>query len=142
VSEQLAPGETRRGADAILTLKGRIKFLQTGLKKEANVRVTCDKPENVLFQAVLARGDRRLAPVLFAMAATGMGWKQAMKENGLGAEQFAVRGYGKDESLPWEIVDHGVKHGYLWDEYMKAFAEKQTSPCDTKVCRRCGVCHD
>jgi len=142
VSEQLAPGETRRGADAILTLKGRIKFLQTGLKKEANVRMTCDKPENVLFQAVLARGDRRLASVLFAMAAKGMGWKQAMKENGLGAEQFAVRGYGKDESLPWEIIDHGVKHGYLWDEYMKAFAEKQTSPCDTKVCRRCGVCHD
>jgi radical SAM superfamily enzyme YgiQ (UPF0313 family) len=142
VSEQLAPGETRSGAEAVQTLKGRIKFLQTGLKNEANVRISCDKPEHVLFQAVLARGDRRLAPVLHEMAATGMGWKQAMKKNGLGAEQFAVRGYGRDESLPWEIIDHGVNHGYLWDEYMKAFAEAPTSPCEPTVCRRCGVCHD
>jgi len=142
VSERLAPGETRTGASAVQTLKGRIKFLQVGLKKEANVRMTCDKPENVLFQAVLARGDRRLASVLMDMAAAGIPWKQAMKKNRLTPEQFAVRGYAKEEPLPWNIIDHGVTQGYLWDEYMKAFAEKQTSPCDTKVCRRCGVCHD
>jgi len=141
VSERLAPGETRTGAEAVRTLKGRLKFLQMGLKKEANVRMTCDKPENVLFQAVLARGDRRLAPVLMDMAA-GIPWKQAMKKNRLAPEQFAVRGYAKEEPLPWSIIDHGVTQGYLWDEYMKAFAERQTLPCDTKVCRRCGVCRD
>jgi hypothetical protein len=76
------------------------------------------------------------------MAATGIGWKQAMKKNRLCVEQYAVRGYGRDDALPWSIIDHGVKQDYLWDEYMKAFAGKQTSPCDTTICRRCGVCHD
>lgn len=142
VSERLAPGETRDGADAVRALKEKIKFLQRGLKKEANVRMTCDKPENVLFQAVLARGDRRLAPVLFDMAAEELSWKQAMRKNHLQAEQFAIRGYGSDEPLPWSIVDHGIKQQYLWDEYMKAFAEKSTMACDTRVCRRCGVCDD
>lgn len=142
VSERLAPGELRNGADAVRTLKTRIKFLQNGVRKEANVRMTCDKPENVLFQAVLARGDRRLAPVLLDMARQDLPWKQAMRKNGLQAEQFAVRGYGCDEPLPWNIVDHGIKQQYLWDEYMKAFAEKPTRACDTRVCRRCGVCGD
>ncbi len=140
VSEQLASGERRDGAEAVSALKGKIKFLQKGLKGEANVRISCDKPENVLFQAVLARGDRRLAPVLLDMAVQGVSWKQAMRRNELTAEQFAVRGYGSDEPLPWNIVDHGIKQQYLWDEYQKAFAEKSTLACDTKVCKRCGVC--
>jgi radical SAM superfamily enzyme YgiQ (UPF0313 family) len=142
ISERLAPGETRTGTIAVRNLKDKIKFLQMGLKKETNVRMSCDKPENVLFQAVLARGDRRLGPVLFDMAAHDMPWKQAMKKNKLTAEQFCIRGYGCDEPLPWNIVDHGIKQQYLWDEYMKGFAEKSTVACDTKVCRRCGVCHD
>ncbi|MFH2124724.1 MAG: radical SAM protein [Pseudomonadota bacterium] len=142
VSERLAPGETRDEVEAVRALKEKIKVLQRGVKKEANVRMTCDKPENVLFQAVLARGDRRLAPVLFDMAAEGLSWKQAMRKHHLQAEQFAIRGYGGDESLPWNIVDHGIKQQYLWDEYLKAFAEKPTMACDTRVCRRCGVCDD
>ena len=142
LSQRLAPGETGNSAAAVRALKGKIKFLQQGLKKEANVRMTCDKPEHVLFQAVLARGDRRLAMVLFDMASQDLPWKQAMRKHGLEAEQFAVRGYSCDEPLPWNIVDHGIKQQYLWDEYMKAFAEKPTIACDTKNCRRCGVCHD
>jgi radical SAM superfamily enzyme YgiQ (UPF0313 family) len=142
VSGRLAPGESADAAGVVRALKNKIKFLQRGLKKEANVRMSCDKPEHVLFQAVLSRGDRRLAPVLFDMASQNLSWKQAMGKNGLSAEQFAVRGYGCDEPLPWNIVDHGINQQYLWDEYMKAFAEKPTTSCDTKVCRRCGVCHD
>lgn len=142
LSQRLVPGESGDSAAAVRALKGKIKFLQQGLKKEANVRMTCDKPEHVLFQAVLARGDRRLARVLFDMASQDLTWKQAMRKNGLEAEQFAVRNYSCNEPLPWNIVDHGIKQQYLWDEYIKAFAEKPTMACNTKNCRRCGVCND
>lgn len=142
LSERLMPGESGDGAGAVRALKGKIKFLQSGLKKEANVRMICDKPESALFQAVLSRGDRRIASVLFDMAVENLSWKQAMRKNDLQVEQYAVRGYGCDEPFPWNIVDHGIKQQYLWDEYMKAFAEKPTLACDTKICRRCGVCND
>ena len=141
LSQRLVPGEAGDSAAAVRALKGKIKFLQQGLKKEANVRMTGDKPEHVLFQAVLARGDRRLAMVLFDMASQDLTWKQAMRKNGLEAEQFAVRNYSCNEPLPWNIVDHGIKQQYLWDEYIKAFAEKPTMACNTKNCRRCGVCN-
>jgi radical SAM superfamily enzyme YgiQ (UPF0313 family) len=142
VSQRLAPREMGDGVMAVRNLKESLQFLQMGIKKEANVRMSCDKPETVLFQAVLARGDRRLAPVLLDMAIRDLPWKQAMKRHNLTVEQFAVRGYGSDEPLPWQIVNHGIDGGYLWKEYEKAFVEKSTMACDTKVCRRCGVCHD
>ncbi|MEN8188556.1 MAG: radical SAM protein [Thermodesulfobacteriota bacterium] len=140
ISERLAPGELRPAAEAVANVEKRLQFLRNAIKKESNVQITCDKPARELFQAVLSRGDRRLAPVLYDMVMSQTNWKQALKKNGLCPEQFAVRGYGPDEPLPWEIVDHGISPGYLWQEYERAFMEKTTKPCDTRICKRCGVC--
>ncbi len=140
VSEQLGSGEIRPVADAVYTLKNRLKFLKKGLAIYSNVTVNTDKPENVLFQAVLAKGDRRLAEVLLMMAAQGKSWKQAMKQVDLTAEEYAIKGYDSNSFLPWEIIDHNLKKGYLWQEYIRAFDEKLTTACRVDICRRCGVC--
>jgi hypothetical protein len=123
-------------------LKKKIRFLRNGLAGETNIHLNCDNPEKVLFQAVLARGDRRLAPVLMEIAEKAVPWKQAMKKNSLHPEQFAVRGYGKDENLPWYVIDHGINHRFLWQEYMKAFRAEATQPCKIGSCRLCGVCDE
>ncbi len=140
VSEQLAPGETRPMDQALGLLKGRIKWLQQELRHEANIRMNSDKPEQVLFQAVLSRGDRRLAPVLLDMADSGRPWKQAMKRQGLSPEQFAICGHDRESVFPWSIVGQEISQEYLWQEYMKGLAEKTTLPCEPERCRRCGVC--
>lgn len=142
MSSPLPAGVTGDAQKAVAELKRRQKILRQGIAPFANVHLQFDKPENVLFQAVLARGDRNLAPVLDTMAATGCNWKQAMKEHRLFAEQYAVCGFDRNTWFPWYIVDHGIEHEYLWQEYQRAFDEKLTSACDTKICRRCGVCND
>lgn len=128
--------------DVLAELKRRQKLLRTGLGAMANVQIQFDKPESVLFQAVLARGDRRLARVLESMASRGIGWKQAMKMHELTAEEYAIRASGEDRWFPWYVIDHGIDPAYLWHEYQRAFSEKLTIACETSVCRRCGVCHD
>jgi radical SAM superfamily enzyme YgiQ (UPF0313 family) len=140
VSGQVEPNEPLSHKEVLATLKDKIKFLRKGLAGEANVQLQTDKPENVLFQAILSRGDRRLSRVLLDMAMNGKGWKQSMKSNGLQPEDFAVRGYDNKTPFPWEVIDHGIDPQYLWREYLKSFSEKYTASCDTKVCRRCGVC--
>lgn len=140
--EELVVGEEGNAATAIKSLKAKIDFLRKGVRSEANVRMNHDKPENVLFQAVLARGDRRLATVLATMAKTGAPWKQAMRKNGLRPETFAIYQYGKDDYFPWNIVDHSIKQEYLWQEYQKGFQARTTIACDTSLCKRCGVCGD
>lgn len=142
LSEQLPSGTFGDARAAVIELKRRQKFIKKGLASYKNVHVHFDKPETVLFQAVLSRGDRRLGPVLVEMARTGRSWKQVMKSHGLTAEQFALSGAGESDTFPWYIIDHGIEEKYLWYEYLRAFDEKLTVACDTAVCRRCGVCHD
>ena len=140
VSEKLSTNETHRASDSIYTLKSRLKFLKKGFSRYSNVIVNTDKPENVLFQAVLAKGDRRLATVLLLMAGHGKSWKQAMKQADLTAEEYAIKGYNNKSFLPWEIIDHNLKDNYLWQEYIRSFEGKLTAACRTDVCRQFVVC--
>ena len=140
--EQLETGEEGSPARAVKSLKAKLDFLRKGLRPEANVRLNHDKPDNVLFQAVLARGDRRLAKVIATMARKASPWKQAMRAHGLRPETYAIHQHGEDDYFPWNIVDHGIQQEYLWQEYQKSFQARTTVSCDTAVCRRCGVCGD
>ncbi len=142
IPERLAEGESRSQKTVVSNLREKIRFLRKGLAGEANVHLQADKPEKVLFQAVLSRGDRRLAKVLLGMAREAISWKPAMKKNNLLPEQFALCGHGRERIFPWFVIDHGIEPGYLWLEYMKAFEEKTIEACDTRICRRCGVCRE
>ncbi len=141
IDEQLAPGEMRSGTQALHVLKKKLTFLRKGLKNRTNVHLRCDNPDKVFFQAVLARGDRRLAPVLLDMATQSISWKQAMKNHGLQPEIYAVCGHGENDVFPWYIIDQGIDPGFLWREYMKAFRAETTLGCRSG-CRLCGVCND
>ncbi len=140
IGERLEPGEIRSPTDALQNLKKKITFLRKGLTGRTNIRLRCDRPDKVLFQAVLARGDRRLAPVLLDMAERGVPWNQAMKRHGLRPEPYAICGYGEDTVFPWYIIDQGIDPDFLWREYLKAFRAETTGSC-SPGCRLCGVCN-
>ncbi len=138
----LKAGEHVSSQKVVVELKRRQKYLRKGLSDINNVHIQFDKPEHVLFQAVLARGDRKIATVLDTMAATGCNWKQAMKMNALTPEEYTLCSFDERSCFPWYVIDHGIDRSYLWQEYQRAFEEKLTVACDTRICRRCGVCHD
>ncbi|MBE0582930.1 MAG: radical SAM protein, partial [Desulfofustis sp.] len=141
-SSQLAPGRTISGSAAIGLFREKISLLKRAVAGRANLRISFDAPDQALFQAILARADRRVAAVLLTMAGSGISWRRAMKMHGLTEELYATRQYGPDSLLPWQVVDQGIDDSYLWGEYCRAFAAKATVPCDTRRCRRCGVCHE
>jgi radical SAM superfamily enzyme YgiQ (UPF0313 family) len=142
VSEKRADGSVVSAGAAVKDLRGKIKILKKGLAALPNTRASFDNPDHALFQAVLARGDRRLAPVLLNMAASGISWKQAMKQGGINPELYATRQLELGSWFPWNIIDHSIHESYLWSEYCKSMDAKTTSPCDTTLCRKCGVCND
>ncbi|MGB5232880.1 MAG: radical SAM protein [Desulfoprunum sp.] len=141
LSEPLPPGEHGDARQVVAELRRRQELLRAGITGLANVHLTHDRPEQVLFQALLAKGDRRLAAVLLDMVTNRSPWKKAMARQQLEVEQFVICGHDETSVFPWDILDHGIGRGYLWREYRKAFAEKTSPPCDTAICRRCGVCH-
>lgn len=108
--------------------------------------------ETSFLEAVLARGDRRLAPVLeraFALGCRLDGWRehfrydlweQAFREAGVDPAAYAYRRYAYTDTLPWEHLDAGVSKKFLALEHRRALAGETTADCRTGDCTGCGLC--
>jgi radical SAM superfamily enzyme YgiQ (UPF0313 family) len=121
-------------------LKDKLKFLRKNLSGVANLKIMGEKPDRAFMQAVLARGDRRLANAIVEYATGGGNWIHAFRRAGIDPEDYAMRNRDRGELFPWQVIDHGIKQDYLWAEYRRALSGRTTEPCDTARCRRCGVC--
>jgi len=133
------------GFGPVDALKAKIKFLRKGLATLHHLQLIVDQPDNAYFQAMLARGDRRVGELLLTLQEQGKNWRQVYKQAGLDPDFYAVRTRCRDEIFPWDIVDHGIDRSYLWHEYQQALLAKTSRPCDIGAniqCRRCGVCRD
>ncbi|MDR3089104.1 MAG: radical SAM protein [Desulfobulbaceae bacterium] len=135
-------GDSPDPKEAVAELRRRLRLFRQAVRECANTSFHHDKPENTLWQAVLAKGDRRLAPAILDMAMRGRPWTQALKNHDLTTADFTSQGSRADTPLPWMILDHGLNDEYLRRDYERALAEKTTAPCQPATCRRCGVCHD
>ncbi|BEQ16322.1 radical SAM protein [Desulfoferula mesophila] len=120
-------------------IKARVKKVQKALAGAANLKVISDVPKYARLQAVLARGDRRLTPLLEILA-QGLPAERAYGEAGVDPEFFAHRRREKDELLPWDFIDHGISRDYLWNEAERSRTQKQSPVCAPDTCRRCGAC--
>lgn len=121
------------------TLKRRFKQLQNGFKKDRRIRLLTESLKGTLLQAVLARGDRRLAPALAAAAVESVEVKGALQRQGIDLQAYACRFLEPGGPLPWKHLDMGVTEAYLLRERENAFAGKFTPMC-FDGCTRCGVC--
>ena len=133
------------GFGPVEALKAKIKFLRQRLAALHHLQFIVDQPDHAYFQAMLARGDRRVGQTLLALSEQGGNWRQVYRQAGLDPDFYAVRPRDRHELLPWEIIDHGIDRSYLWHEYQQALVAKSSRPCeigDNTKCRRCGVCHD
>ncbi|MGB4598367.1 MAG: TIGR03960 family B12-binding radical SAM protein [Trichlorobacter sp.] len=128
----------------------RQRFLRDELKRR-KLHYKYQEPELSFLEGVVARGDRRLAPVLERAVALGCqfdGWRehfslerwlQAFRECGIDPEWY-LRERSQDELLPWAHLDSGVNPGFLLQEYQAALAEAITEDCRSGHCSSCGVC--
>ena len=121
-------------------LKKRIKKLKRALSGVANVRVHADVPRWAYIQALLSRGDRRLAPLLETVCNNGGNWPKAIKTVNVNPDFYVYRERDREELFPWDFIDHGVSKEYLWQEYQAALVGQTTDPCEPAECKRCGVC--
>ena len=101
-------------------------------------------------EAILARGDRRLADVVEAVWQAGgrlEGWEDhfsparwytAMEQVGLSPDFYATRKREYDERMPWDHLDYFVSKEFLIREN-KLTHESKTTPNCRQQCAGCGV---
>ncbi len=107
-------------------------------------------PDLSRLEAVFARGDRRLGPVIETAVRNGArldGWDEyfnyakwydAFRQCGIDEDFYATRGYGEEEILPWDTIDVGVTKKFLKLERKRAYSETVTPDC-RHGCAGCGA---
>jgi radical SAM superfamily enzyme YgiQ (UPF0313 family) len=126
--------------DDVGLLKRKIKKIKSGLRKVANLRINSDVPRWAYIQAMLSRGDRKVADILALAHANNGNWAQTLKTVPVNPDFYVLRQRDLDERLPWDFIDHGIKKSYLQKEYQRARRAQTTPDCQVESCKMCGVC--
>ncbi|MBQ3541706.1 MAG: TIGR03960 family B12-binding radical SAM protein [Oscillospiraceae bacterium] len=107
-------------------------------------------PDLSRLEAVFARGDRRLGPVIAEAVKNGArldGWDEyfnyakwfdAFEACGIDPDFYTVRGYDEKEVLPWDTIDVGISKKFLLRERKRAYEEVITPDC-RESCAGCGA---
>ena len=107
-------------------------------------------PDLSRLEAVFARGDRRLGPVLERAVASGArldGWDEyfnyskwfdAFQACDVEESFYTTRGFGEEEILPWDTIDVGVSKKFLLRERQRAYDGAVTPDC-RHGCAGCGA---
>ncbi len=135
--------------DSIESLKEKQLHLRSVIK-DRKIKYNYHDAEVSVIEAILARGDRRLAKAIAYAVEDGAvfdawdeyfdfdRWMRAFERAGVDPDFYTTRGFGLDEVLPWDVIDCGVTKEFLKRERQKAYEEKTTPSC-AEHCSGCGA---
>ena len=126
--------------EPVRSLKKKFMRIRKALGRLPHIKLSFGSPNEAYLQTYLSRGDRRVLSFFKTYLANGHNEKKALLESSPSADSFVYRQYGKDDILPWDVVDHGYKNDFLWSDYQRGLKEGVTPVCDTAVCKICGIC--
>ena len=127
----------------------RVKLLRDNMRGRS-IHYNWHDPETSFLEAVLARGDRRLAGVIETAWRDGAKmdawseyfsfarWQQAFQTCGIDPAFYANRTRAREEVLPWSVTSTGVSTPFLWRERERAYQAQITPDC-RKQCTGCGA---
>ncbi len=101
-------------------LADKLETIKSGVRPLGTVRVLHENPREAALQALLARGDRRVADLVEAAARLGGDWRRALREWDGDLDHETTRPRALDERLPWDHFEVGVKKTGLVREWERA----------------------
>jgi len=153
---QVAPEEAQRRIRLVRqALSGDAEDGPQGRRRggrRSGVKLDWSDPDMSRLEAVLSRGDRRVAGVVLEAWRAGArfdGWREhfrpgiwgeAFRKVGLDPAFYANRERPDDEVLPWDHLSCGVDREFLVRERQRAVAGEVTPDCRWASCSTCGVC--
>lgn len=127
----------------------RVNLLRTSITAR-NVTYNWHDAETSLIEAVLSRGDRKVADAVECVFRNGgrldawtdyfsvERWMKAFEECGIDPAFYAFRARKTDEILPWDMIDVGVRKQHFIHEREMCF-KSELSPDCRKQCSGCGA---
>ncbi len=110
---QWAPFDDVRG------LEDKLELIKRGARR-LSVRVVHENPREAGLQALLARGDRRVADFIELAAGLDGDWRRALREWDADPAFYTHRLRAANEMFPWDHFDVGVRRAGLLREWQRA----------------------
>jgi radical SAM family uncharacterized protein/radical SAM-linked protein len=129
----------------------KLRWIKEQLKIPG-VQVKWQDPAVSVLEGLLARGDRRLAPMLAAAHELGckfdgwsdkfnlQRWREAFESAGIDYGFYCQRRRHLDEALPWDHIDARLEKRFLQDQWRQGLDGEQSDDCRDGDCHQCGVC--
>ncbi len=122
-------------------LTRKLKWLARAFRTLPNVECRTAGVRETIEQALVSRGDRRLADALEIVLEHECSLEDALRQGKLDAEALLYCSREPSAPLPWGVVDNGVRAGFLEQESAKATKATISTECPgIPGCNRCGVC--
>lgn len=119
---QWAPFEDPR------SLEEKLDIIKSGARRLSHVRVVHENPREAGLQALLARGDRRVADFIDLAARLDGDWRRALREWDGDAGFFSGRLREAAETFPWDHFEVGVRKAGLRREWERALEPAAVAP--------------
>ena len=138
--EQIGPEEMQRKLDRV----------KDGLRNLPRIKVMGRDPRYSQLEAVMSRGDRQLAKVIYDAWEKGAQfdswrnfysfnlWDNIFEKNNLNPRTY-TGAKATSAKLPWDVIDNGIDKKYLEVERNKAYKAEYTPDC-RDGCLNCGLC--
>ena len=101
-------------------LEDKLDLIKRAARRLDTIRVVHENPREAALQALLARGDRRVADFVELAAGLDGDWRRALREWDGDAAFYTRRSREMGEILPWDHFDVGVKKPGLRREWERA----------------------
>jgi radical SAM superfamily enzyme YgiQ (UPF0313 family) len=124
--------------ESVKSLKKKFARVRKALGKIPHLKMSFGSPNEAYLQTYLSRGDRNTQAFFKTYLNNGHDAKSALKEHPV--DEYVYRQYEKNDYLPWDIVDHGYRENFLWEDYQRGLKAAHTPVCDTAICHICGLC--
>src|SRR6266508_1182579 len=106
--------------DDLRSLEEKLEIIKRGAGRVHKVRVVHENPREAGLQALLARGDRRVAEFIERAAALDGNWRRAQREWEGNVGFYTGRVREASETFPWDHFEVGVKKAGLLREWERA----------------------
>ena len=126
--------------ERVETLKKKFMKVRKAFGRLPHLKLSFGSPNEAYLQTYLSRGDRRLSRFFQEYLSNGHDVKRAFKSQEPHPDRIVYRQYERGDFLPWDIIDHGYKNDFLWQDYQRGLRGKLTPICDTDTCKICGIC--
>ncbi len=111
------------GMEERKSLSEKIKKVQSELRKTGGITVVFEPPKWSYIQALLARGDRRVADILEHAALNNEDWGAAMRRTPINPDFYVLRERDRDELFPWDFIDLSLDKEKLYARYQRIMTE-------------------